>query len=349
MAKSLYQVIYQELLEDIKNNFYQHGDRLPSELELAEKYKVSRITSKRALNELEKDGWIRRIQGKGSFVKTKKEQDLSNLNILYVMPFPDEPNYGNYTSGLLKVFNKNGMHLHIRNSLDLNHDFMSTIHTLYSGVIYYPQNSEEALELSSHLIYQNIPCVLLDKDISGVPYPSVTSDNFQGSYEASKHLFEQGVKKPLFLSSNDIEKHSSVKERFLGFVKAAREMKVEYDFYYSVALVDIYSDFKKLVFNIFESEFDGVVCEHDVLAIKLINESIRYQNKALPVIGFDNIQASEMIQPPLTTVQQNFEEIGEKAAETLIELIKNPKFSNKNIRIPTRLIVRDSSKKEDLI
>lgn len=347
MTKTLYQVIYQDLLNKIKNNVYKQGERLPSELDLAQKYQVSRITSKRALNELEKDGWIKRVQGKGSFVKSQFNKKLENMNILYVMPFPDETTYGNYTAGLLKVFNRNGMHLHIRNSLDLSNDFMSSIENLYSGVIYYPQNSEEALELCSHLIYQEVPCVMLDKDISGVPFPSVTSDNFQGSYEVSMHLFKQAIQKPLFLSSNDLEKHSSVKERFMGFVKAAKEMNVKYDFYQSVALVDMESDFERLLVDIHQNNFDGIVCEHDVLAIKFISESNRYGLPLLPVVGFDNIQAAEMIQPSLTTVQQNFEEIGEAAANKLIELIQKPNFSNENIRIPTSLVIRNSSQMEE--
>lgn len=44
------------------------GDRVLSEAEICDKYNVSRISSKRALDELSKEGYIRRISGKGSFV-----------------------------------------------------------------------------------------------------------------------------------------------------------------------------------------------------------------------------------------------------------------------------------------
>ncbi|MDO4343553.1 MAG: GntR family transcriptional regulator [Eubacteriales bacterium] len=56
------------------------GDRIYSENELCEMYDVSRITAKRALDELVKDGYINRLPGRGSFVQGSKiEHQLSNF------------------------------------------------------------------------------------------------------------------------------------------------------------------------------------------------------------------------------------------------------------------------------
>ena len=51
----LYEQIYNDIIEGIENGTYKKGDRLPSEKELSEKYCVSRITSKKALELLEDD------------------------------------------------------------------------------------------------------------------------------------------------------------------------------------------------------------------------------------------------------------------------------------------------------
>ena len=63
-----YLKIYNYLIDEIKAGKFDAGERLPSEKELADKFNVSRITSKKALDMLSRDGIIKRIPGKGSFV-----------------------------------------------------------------------------------------------------------------------------------------------------------------------------------------------------------------------------------------------------------------------------------------
>ena len=64
----MYETIYNDLLEGIRNGTYPAGSRLPSEKELAGQYGVSRITSKKALELLAERGMISRMPGRGSFV-----------------------------------------------------------------------------------------------------------------------------------------------------------------------------------------------------------------------------------------------------------------------------------------
>ena len=64
----LYRRIYNDLKAQIEGGEYRPGDRLPSELELSRSYKVSRITSRQALDLLCSEGLLVRRQGMGSFV-----------------------------------------------------------------------------------------------------------------------------------------------------------------------------------------------------------------------------------------------------------------------------------------
>lgn len=62
----------------IEKGNYQPGDQIPTERELSSQFGVSRITVVNALNHLETEGLIVRIQGKGSFVKdTRFTRDLN--------------------------------------------------------------------------------------------------------------------------------------------------------------------------------------------------------------------------------------------------------------------------------
>lgn len=64
----LYEQLKNAIKEEIQKKVYLPGERMPSELELEQKYKVSRITVRRAVKELCEEGILIRKQGKGTFV-----------------------------------------------------------------------------------------------------------------------------------------------------------------------------------------------------------------------------------------------------------------------------------------
>ena len=68
------------LRDAIDGDVYRSGDQIPSENELVAKFGVSRSTIRHALSELALEGWLYRIQGRGTFVsKPKFRQTLSRL------------------------------------------------------------------------------------------------------------------------------------------------------------------------------------------------------------------------------------------------------------------------------
>lgn len=70
----LYEQLKLIIKNDIFDNIYQPGDRMPSEAELGSRYGVSRITVRRAIYELEQEGFLCRKQGKGTFVVHQKQK-----------------------------------------------------------------------------------------------------------------------------------------------------------------------------------------------------------------------------------------------------------------------------------
>lgn len=69
---TLFDQIETDLKEKIKNGIYQPGQKIPTEAELIEAYGVSRITIRRAIEDLTKEGILIKKQGKGTFVQEKK-------------------------------------------------------------------------------------------------------------------------------------------------------------------------------------------------------------------------------------------------------------------------------------
>jgi GntR family transcriptional regulator len=68
-----YYQLYENIVESIEKKMLSEGDRLFGEIQLCEKYGVSRITVRQALKELEVNGYIVRERGKGTFIRKKIE------------------------------------------------------------------------------------------------------------------------------------------------------------------------------------------------------------------------------------------------------------------------------------
>lgn len=75
----MYYRIEQGILEQIQAGFLLPGEQLPTEAELAERHNVSRITAKRALDDLVQQGLAFRQQGKGTFVASRRIRDISGF------------------------------------------------------------------------------------------------------------------------------------------------------------------------------------------------------------------------------------------------------------------------------
>ena len=76
--------LYHRIENDLKNKIfsgqYKTGDMLPSERELIEIYKVSRLTAREAVSRLANQGLVEKVQGKGTYVSTpRRERRMGSL------------------------------------------------------------------------------------------------------------------------------------------------------------------------------------------------------------------------------------------------------------------------------
>ncbi|MQM40414.1 HTH-type transcriptional regulator DegA [wastewater metagenome] len=79
----------------------------------------------------------------------------------------------------------------------------------------------------------------------------------------------------------------------------------------------------------------------------MISEAKKYGLKVpddLAVIGFDDQPLAELMDPPMTTIDQPVEEIGKKAMELMIDFLREKRKSKPQIfELPLQLVVRDST------
>jgi GntR family transcriptional regulator len=95
-AGTLYHQILQELTERIESGEIGVGDRLPSEADLVADFGVSRTTARRALDELRRQGLVRREPGRGTFLASPRLRS----NLAYLHSFSQEIERWGYTPGV---------------------------------------------------------------------------------------------------------------------------------------------------------------------------------------------------------------------------------------------------------
>lgn len=322
MKQPLYKKIYSELHEAIVEGRLAPGSRVPTEKELSEQYQVSRITSKRALTELEQNQLIYRVQGSGSFVRELKEKKATG-RILFVLPFANDLSLGNFTEGIYPVMQEHGFELLMTPVDYLEKTTAAELMQEFDGLIYYASNTFSYYDLLFECAEKHFPIVTLDKKLHEFDFPAVMPDNFQGGQLATEHLLALGHQRIAYIFG-DTHHPQSVRQRYLGYIDALKKNQRTF----RTKLDDATASIANALAYLEEHQVTAAVCENDLIAIELMR-AMRQADLHVPanisLVGFDNIQAAALVDPALTTIGQNFAEMGRLAGNQVIEKINAAK------------------------
>jgi LacI family transcriptional regulator, repressor for deo operon, udp, cdd, tsx, nupC, and nupG len=178
---------------------------------------------------------------------------------------------------------------------------------------------------------------------SGIPY--ITIDNEESSYRAVKHLTTIGHKKIALINSD--EKYLYASQRRLGYQRALEEQGIPVNQDFIIHTQQLGFEYgqqamKKLL-NL-EDRPTAVFAVSDLLAIgalKEINNNGLLVPKDIAVVGFDNIDFSNMTNPTLTTIAQPMFKMGTMAAKMLINQIQGKEVES--IILDHELVIRGST------
>ncbi len=216
----------------------------------------------------------------------------------------------------------------------------------------------------TQLYEQGFPLVVVDDQHLPTSAPWVGIDNQKATYEAVRHLINQGHRKIAHIKGP--AHHQCSQERYQGYQQALTE-----------AGLDLHSAFvwqgdfltpsgragARKFFTLPERP-TAIFAANDHMAWGVLEAAEEYGLRVpedLAVVGFDNMIPSAHKRPPLTSVSQPFHEIGQRAAELLLWLASTdhpvlgdwqapwpapyaPLASEPlHIQLPTNLIIRQSS------
>ncbi len=212
------------------------------------------------------------------------------------------------------------------------------------GVIIAPVTSHGAnLHSLSRL---GVPYVVIDRRVEGMDTDLVTGDSVGGAYELTKHLIELGHRRIGIIAGP--EQVSTADDRLAGYLKALEEFDIPVD----EALIKRgqfnqeagYELTKKLLE--LEERPTALFAGNNFIAIGALTAlwelEVRVPDE-MALVTFDEIPHLSAVYPFLTVAAQPAYDMGNIATELLLERLDGRREENREVVLPTRLILRQSS------
>jgi LacI family transcriptional regulator len=202
-------------------------------------------------------------------------------------------------------------------------------------------SAKNAAELRKH----PVPLVVADRRAKNLKLNSVAIDDFNGGYQATKHLIEHGYQRIATLAGP--QGWEDARERLSGYRNALEEHGIA-------------ADEKLIVEGTFEREPstsrfiqrfkdqqwpEAVFAANDEMALGLLKYTTQHRDEAIRstgIVGFDDITLASYV--GLSTVHVPIGELGNKSAQLLLSLIRNKdeKMTPMQEIVPTHLVVRST-------
>jgi LacI family transcriptional regulator len=213
------------------------------------------------------------------------------------------------------------------------------------GMIYVPlqENSSAVDELDS----RSLPMVFVDRVIEkNKNLDSVLADNFRGGELAARHLVEHGHSRIAHIGGPISSTPGKARAR--GFVETLRDLKVDLPSQFVVE-----SDFTTLggyqatmALLALKSRPTALFVANNLMtigALKALKERGISVPQEMAIIGFDDHELSDLVDPPLTVISRDAHLQGALAMQTLLEKIRGGnQFPPKQLKVDVNLVVRGS-------
>jgi GntR family transcriptional regulator of arabinose operon len=355
-----YVQLKQEILSWLQAGRLKLGDQMPSENEIADQFRMSRQTVRQTFGVLEQEGWLHRIQGKGTFVTSPLERQAQEVQTIGVITtYISDYIFPLIVRGAEAVLRSRGYRLLLSstdNDKDKERECLQLLMSEpLSGLIIEPTKSVEGnpnLNFFLSLDYRNVPYIMINERYAEMECPCIKVDDELGGFLAAEHLIQLGHRHIAgFFKMDDLQGVNRLK----GFIRAHREYQVPLlpdsvihytteekrtkPYEHAVAMLSQKAD-----------RPTSLVCYNDELAVQLL-EAARQTGMSVPqdvsIVGFDDSSLATATEVKLTTLTHPKTVLGTQAAELLIDRIerKIPRNPPGIFMHKPELIVRESTRR----
>jgi LacI family transcriptional regulator len=349
-----YVQIANELESNILDGVYKPGETLPTFKELAIRFGVSIVTINQSIKELDVRRRIIRKRGEATYIAPQDHPREKSLNIGLVVPDISSP----YFASLAKIIHNELLNHHyvvITQSTDNSlTQFNRCLRQLYErkldGLILVPLeiSRPEQEEILWRLKIEKIPFVYLVDAFARVPSDHVVVDVCHGVREVTRHLLELGHRRFACVSAAPYREITKLKMQ--TFADSLKEAGIDFPEDRSVISELRYNEGgEEAAEQILRRtpRPTAIFATNDLIAIGVVRAAQRMGLRVpedLSVVGFDDVEMARMFTPPLTTVCQPITEIGQKAANILLQRIERQlPLDYQQFVMQPQLIVRAST------
>ena len=194
------------------------------------------------------------------------------------------------------------------------------------------------------LVRSPVPVIGVDLDVAGNRSSYVTSDNVGGARLAVRHLHGLGHTRIATIAGPQQTKPGA--DRLLGYRAEMRALGLEATAHEVDG--DFYTESGETAMRALLALPEpptAVFAASDLMAvgaIRAVHAAGLRAGKDVAIVGFDDIQLAELVDPPLTTIRQDQVGLGMAAGRALVQQIENPDVTPPVLTLPVELVVRGS-------
>ncbi|WP_202078973.1 LacI family DNA-binding transcriptional regulator [Caldalkalibacillus salinus] len=247
-----------------------------------------------------------------------------------------------YTSFLCNSMNNSEMESqYLHNLLEKQVDGIIFLGGRINAVKTNPEYAEELKQ-----VMDRIPVVFVNGQMSGVDAYAVHTDEAYGVNQLVQLLVNHGHSKIGFLGG--LSGITSTEMKWTTFKEALNDHNIEVREEWMIESgfnIESGEEAAAQLLSLKEKP-SSIICVNDFVAMGTINMINKF-GLSVPhdfsVVGFDDIYLAQYFPPGITTISQNYKQLGQTAIDVLINLIEG-KEAQKETIIPTSLVIRNSCK-----
>lgn len=359
MTQPRYMVVVDWVKGELSEGNLNPGDRLNSEYELSEKFSLSRQTIRHAISVLEKEGYVNRIQGSGTYISNNNITDKVNRkNIAIITTYVDAYIFPQTIQHMERVLSDAGYTVQIsftNNRISREKSILEAIVEKddIAGVIAEPTKSNlpnPNLKYYEQLMKKHVPVLFMNSYYAELNAPHVSMNDKMAGKIATKYVIDQGHTKIGGVFKLDDGQGA---RRYAGFLEAMNQadLRVTGNDLLWFDTVDIENnDNVSILVDKIRSRLStrtAIVMYNDEVAYKVITE-LRNKGINIPedisIIGIDDSILSTSGPVQISSVAYPTKDIADKIARNMLELIKDGRF-NGTYEFSVSLVERESVKK----
>jgi GntR family transcriptional regulator, arabinose operon transcriptional repressor len=355
--KSGYKLVQSSIRAKIVGGEWQPGFKLPSEEQLEKEYSLHRLTIIRGLANLAQEGLVVRLRGQGTFVAEKNRQNSVQRRLIkFISPMPLREGVvvrPGVLEGMHQILAQEGYHV----GVDFYHDCSEQVELLrrdkdayHAGFVVWYEPDDRVCQELKRLKGEGYDFVLVDAYPGGLETDYVVTDLVESSRRVVGYLAQAGHKNITYITGR-IDR-TSLENRLAGFISGLISCDLSVGESSVVKLKNTYNEAGSEIGPAISRLLSGpqrttaLYFSHENLAVEAV-KYLRSNQFRVPedisVIGNDILDPSACEGVALTTVVQDFFEMGKVAGQILLDRLENRTGARpQQIAIKPKLIERKS-------